>query len=63
LIGDQNEDNKQIPQDVSRELVQTAIALSCVLSIGVGCWWLNPAYGLIVPASILLAGVVYGRTR
>ena len=48
---------------VQREQVQTWVALGCVASIGVGSWLLNPALGLIVPASILLAGVVYGRTR
>jgi divalent metal cation (Fe/Co/Zn/Cd) transporter len=47
----------------ARELVQNVIALASVAAIGVGCWWLNPAYGLIVPAVILLAGVVYGRTH
>lgn len=57
------DEEKQQAERQRREQVQTGIALGCVLSIGVGCWWLNPAFGLIVPAALMLAGIVYGRTH
>lgn len=46
-----------------RYVAQSVIAAVCVIAIGVGCWWLNPAYGLIIPAMILLSGIIYERTR
>jgi len=40
-----------------------ALASGSLLAIGVGCWWERPSLGLIVPATIVLTCLIWGRLR
>lgn len=46
-----------------RDVAHTAIGLLSLGLIGVGCWWIHPAAGMIAIGGLLLGGVVYARTR
>ena len=51
---------------VSGIMLRTLPDLAFLIGLGavaVGCWWLHPAAGLIVPGGLLLAVVVFGRLR
>jgi hypothetical protein len=34
--------------------LQDCVVFAALVMIGVGCWWLSPALGLIAPGSLLL---------
>ena len=46
-----------------RDVAHSVIGFASVAGIGVGGWWINPAFGLIGVSSLLLSGVIYARTR
>ena len=40
--------------------IRNVMAISGLVCLGVGCWWLLPALALVVIGSILLGAVIFG---
>jgi len=40
-----------------------ALAVAALLGIGVGCWWISPAWGLIVPCAIVFGCQAIARLK
>ena len=46
-----------------RDIAHTVIGFGALTAIGVGLWWINPSVALVAVGGVLLAGIIYSRTR
>ncbi len=45
------------------EILRDVAAIAAMACIAVGCWWIHPAAGLIVPGALVLAGLTRNNSR
>lgn len=53
----------ELKPETAVDALRLVIAVAGIGLVGTGCWWINPAYGLIVPGAILIIVALIGGLR